>query len=206
MHRSQRIWSSSSHSSKLHSTCASQDPSWVGWPNYLAKCGAVKSDRKDFSSLWHFLSPQARWTVVNMSYINCTLSNVQQSLVTLMMNNVTIKPEVGGPGLGNEQTLTTTSPGPPVDPALCPSEDSCVRGHCPLHPCSTARGHLSVVQILKLLSLKVWLKGLQGIQRAFLGTPLPGPEETCSRELFALSSSSFIPVVGRWQDVRYCLC
>ena len=39
--------------------------------------------------------------MVDFSYITRTLDNVRQSLVTIMVNNVTVMPEVGRPGLDN---------------------------------------------------------------------------------------------------------
>lgn len=87
----------------------------------MAKSGAIKSDGKDGSSRLYFPSSQTRWTAVSFSYINGTLFNAWQSLVTTVTDNATVVPEVGFRSrqcpAWVEQPGTNTSLGPPVGPS-----------------------------------------------------------------------------------------
>lgn len=96
-------------------------------------------------------------------------------------------------GWGGAARCPITSP--PLDPSPHPPKSSCVQWALLYHPHSIPAGHLSGTQMLKLLHLKVWPKGPPWTHLCLvLGRLLQG---SCS----ILSSSGFMPLFGRWQDV-----
>lgn len=120
--------------------------------------------------------------------------------MTIKKNKATVTPEAGGPGLGRALVGGASGfhyiTGPPEDPPPHIPRAAVFSWHR-FPPLSTPRGHLSVTQMLKLLNLKVRLKGPRGT-----GHTCASSWETWPTWLFYLV---FFQLYSSWWEMVRCV-